>query len=318
MSISVWRPSSAVGRRLSAVRKCMNQPSEQIPSRYLKELPPRRLGIITQAIMLFGDMASQVGWLLFAAGSVFFWTVAVNSEARILFEERNIDWEDKAGVILSADSTNRSENGLRIWKYKHSVAVDGQRYLGESYSVDKKFDAMQIAFIRYDIANPHINYLIGLRRNEFSSKADWFLLVPLFGILLLLLPLKRNLRYIRLLKIGDFTRGKLVNKYLTGESIKKGGTVMPEFRYSFEFEHTGIKYLANCRTHETNKVEDEETEIVLYDRYRPHFNLVYDAVPNVPHINENGQLEPLWGMKAWVLFLPMFTVVVNFVFLLLS
>ncbi len=296
----------------------MNQLTKQIPPRYLKELPPRRLDLVTQAIMLFGDMASQVGWLLFAVGSVFFWTVAVNSEARLLLEERNINWEDKAGVILSADTTGRQENGLPIWKYKHSVAVDGQRYLGESYSVGKKFDTGQIAYIRYDAADPRNNFIIGLRRNAFSSKADWFLLVPLFGILLLLLPLKRNLRFIRLLKIGDFTRGKLVNKYPTGESIKKGGTVMPEFGYSFEFEHEGIKYLANCRTHETYKVEDEETEIVLYDRYRPHFNLVYDAVPNVPRINEEGKLEPLWGTKAWVLFLPVFTVVLNFVFLLLA
>ncbi len=296
----------------------MNPQAEQIPDRFLKELPPRQVNLVTQAIMLFGDMASQVGWLLFAAGSVFFWTIAVHSEARLLFEERQIDWVDKAGVVLAADTTNAIEDGLRVWKYRHSVSVEGQRHLGESYSVGKKFDNGQIVYIRYDAANPDHNFIIGLRRNEFSSKADWFLIIPVFGLLLLLLPLKRNLRFIRLLKIGDFTRGKLVNKYLTGESIRKGGTVMPEFRYSFEFEHDGIKYLANCRTHETNKVEDEETEIILFDRYKPHYNLVYDAVPNVPIINEEGHLVPLGGLKALVLFLPVFTIVLNLVYLIMS
>ncbi|MEZ4931886.1 MAG: hypothetical protein R2788_07190 [Saprospiraceae bacterium] len=96
------------------------------------------------------------------------------------------------------------------------------------------------------------------------------------------------------------------------------GTVMPEFRYSFEFEYEEIKYLANCRTHETDKVEDEETEIVLFDRYQPTFNLVYDAVQNVPNINEEGNMESLGGVKAWVLFLPVFTVVFNLVYLLTS
>ena len=292
----------------------MNQLPEQIPPRYLKELPPRRLDVVTQAVLLFGDMASQIGWLLVAMGSVFFWTIAVNSEARLFLEERNIDWQSKAGFIIAADSTLTVENnGQRVWKYSHSFGLDGQRYLGESYSVGKKFDAHQTAYIRYDANNPHKNYLVGLRRHEHSSQSDWFLLVPLFGLLLLILPIRENLRIIRLLKIGDFTRGRLVDKYATGESIKTGGSVMPEFRYSFEFEHTGIKYLATCRTHETNKVEDEETEIVLYDRYRPHFNLVYDAVQNMPVINEQGRMEPMWGLYAWVLFLPVFTVMFNFV-----
>ncbi len=296
----------------------MSQLPQPRPPRYLKELPPRRLDAVSQAILLVGDMASQVGWLLVAMGSVFFWTVAVHSEARLLLEERGVNWQSKAGYIIAADSTRTVEGTARIWKYRHSFGLDGQIYLGESFSVGKKFDPHQIVFIRYDADNPQKNFIVGLRRHEFSSKADWFLIVPLFGFLLLLLPLRRNLRIIRLLKIGDFTRGRLTNKYATGETIRKGGSVMPEFRYSFEFEHEGTKYLANCRTHETDKVEDEETEIVLYDRYDPTFNLVYDAVQNVPHINEQGVMEPLKGWQAWVLFLPVFTIVLNLVYLLLS
>ena len=298
--------------------KVMSELPQQVPSRYLKELPPRRLDWVTQAILFFGDLASQVGWFLVALGSVFFWTVAVHSEARLLLEERNINWQSKAGFIISVDSTNAVEGGQPIWKYQHSFGLDGERYFGESYSVGKKIDARQIAYVQYDADNPHKNFLVGMRRNEFSSKADLFLLVPLFGLLLILLPIRYNLRVIRLLKIGDFTRGRLVNKYATGETIKQGGTVMPEFRYSFEFEHKGVKYLANCRTHQTDQVEDEETEIVLFDRFEPHYNLVYDAVQNIPHINEGGHLESLGGIKGWVLFLPVFTVIFNVVNFMMS
>lgn len=296
----------------------MNPASEQIPSRFLKEEPPRQLDLLTQAILFFGDKASQLGWFLVALGSVFFWTVAVNSEARLLFEERNVEWASKPGIILAADSTAGFEGKQRIWRYEHSFAVEGHRFLGESFSVGKKFDALQTVHIRYDAANPANNYIIGLRRKAFSSRADWFLLVPLIGFLLLVLRVRHNLRIIRLLKIGDFTRGKLTHKYPTGETVKEGGTVMPEFRYSFAFEHNGEPYLAHCRTHETNKVEDEETEIILFDRYRPTFNLVFDAVPNIPHISESGHLERLGGVQAWVLFLPIFSIVLNLVYFLMS
>lgn len=292
----------------------MNEQLVEIPDRYLKELPPRKLDVMTQAILMVGDAASQVGWLLVAMGAVFFWTIAVHSEARLLLEERNVKWESKPGFIISADSTYALEGKERIWKYRHSFGLDGRRYKGESYSVGKKFDALQTAYVRFDPQNPSKNYLVGLRRNEFSSKADWFLLVPVFGLLLLVLPIRYNLRVLRLLKIGDFTRGKLVNKYATGETLRKGGSMMPEFRYSFAFELDGQPYLAHCRTAETDKVEDEETEIILYDRFNPTSSLVYDAVPNIPEINEAGQLEPLRGLTGWVLFLPVFTVVLNLVY----
>ena len=65
-------------------------------------------------------------------------------------------------------------------------------------------------------------------------------------------------------------------------------------------------------------MEDEETEIILFDRYQPTFNLVYDAVPNIPHINEEGHMEPMWGLKTSVLFLPVFTIVLNLVYFLTS
>lgn len=293
-------------------------PEQQIPPRYLKELPPRRLDIITQAVLFCGDAASQFGWFLLAMGSVFFWVVAIHSEARTWVDERNVDWQSKAGFVIAADSLIAQEHGEKIWKYRHSFALDDYRYFGESYSVGRKFDAGQIAYIRYDTNNPQKNYMVGLRRNEFSSKADWFLIVPVFGLLLLSLPMRYNFKVIKLLKIGDFTRGKMTNKYATGETVKKGGTVMPEFRYSFQFTHNEEPFIATARTHETDKVEDEETEMVLFNRYEPTFNLVYDAVPNVPHINEEGIMEPIRGLKAWVLFLPVFTVVLNLVYFVFS
>ncbi|MBI1226424.1 MAG: hypothetical protein GC192_14420 [Bacteroidetes bacterium] len=294
----------------------MNPPAEN--QRILRELPPRRLDWYTQAVLLIGDRVSQVGWALLAIGSVFFWTTSVNSEVRYWFQDKTVHWQDKQGVILEADSTSTVENGLRVWRYHHSVAPgDGYRYRGTSFSVGKKFDAGQLAFIRYNADDPRTNFAVGLRRSEHNWRANLLLLLPLLGFVLVLLPLRGNWRVLRLLKIGDFTRGKMFAKTPTGEVERFGVHVLPVFRFEFRFEHNGVVYHATCRTPHPALVEDEETESILYDRYKPSFNLVYDSVAHLPKITTAGKLAPMPWERAGVLFLPMFFLAVNLIYLLM-
>jgi hypothetical protein len=286
--------------------------------RTLRQLPPRRLDCYTQAVLLLGGYTSQVGWALLAIGSVFFWTVAVNSEAVQWFRGSTANWQDKEGVILEADSTGTVEDGQRIWRYLHSVAPgDGYRYKGVSYSVGKKFDAGQLAFIRYDADDPRNNFAVGLRRSEHRWQVNLLLLLPLLGLLLLLYPLRRNFKVLRLLKIGDFTRGRLFAKNPTGQVVRMGAKVLPVYRFQFRFEHNGTVYHATCRTHHPALVEDEDSESILFDRYKPSFNLVYDAVPHLPKITAAGWLAAVPVERAWVLFAPAFVVAVNLVYLVL-
>jgi hypothetical protein len=286
--------------------------------RILRELPPRHLDWYTRAVLFFGDRVSQTGWLLFAAGSLFFWTTSTHSEARLWFHHQTLDWGTKAGVVISADSTGKWEDKKQVWHYGHSFSLDGVRHLGESFSVGKKFDAGQIVYIQYDPGNPGYNFIVGLRQSLYPVRANWMLLLPLLGLFFMLYPVGQNLRFIRLLKIGDFTRGKLAGKTATNETVKTGGGVRPVMKYLFEFEYEGTIYHATCRTHRTDLVEDEETESILFDRYNPSFNLVYDAVPNVPVISTSGKMLPVPATKAWVLFLPAVGVAIKLVYLLLS
>jgi hypothetical protein len=289
------------------------------PQRNLRQLPPRQLDWYTQAVLLFGGYMSQVGWALLALGSVFFWTLAVRSEAVEWFRGSTANWQDKEGVILEADSTGTVEDGQRIWRYLHSVAPgDGYRYKGVSYSVGKKFDAGQLAFIRYDTDDPRNNFAVGLRRSEHRWQVNLLLLIPLLGLLLVIYPLRRNFKVLRLLKIGDFTRGRLISKNPTGQVVRLGAKVLPVFRFEFRFEHNGAVFHATCHTHHPALVEDEDSESILFDRYKPSFNLVYDAVLNLPKITASGKLASMPVQRAWVLFFPMFVVVVNGVFLLVG
>lgn len=297
--------------KIRTVTKPTERYPEASPGQVVKELPPRHLDLFTQAVLLLGDWVSQAGWGLLLAGSVFFWTTTVNSEIGG-FGKPDIVWKKKAGVVLQADSTGTLEGGQMIWRYKHSVNVDGRRYSGESFSDGKKFDAGQIAFVQFDAADPSHNFLVGLRQKQFREAINWFLFVPLLmGLPLALWPLRANLKFIRLLKIGEFSRGAFMDKTATGRSRKLGGSVLTELRYEFRFPHEGKEYLATCRTFNTHLLEDEDSEKVLYDRFEPTFNLVYDAVPNVPKIGADGKMQSLELWRGWVLILPLLTVVGN-------
>lgn len=294
----------------------MNPPAEN--QRTLRELPPRRLDWYTQAVLLLGGYVSQTGWALLAIGSVFFWHTSVNSGVKYWWRDQTVDWQSKEGIILEADSTSATQGGQRVWRYLHSFAPgDGYRYRGVSFSIGKKFDAGQLAFIQYNPNDPRDNYAVGLRRTQYAKRVNLLLLVPLAGLVLVAFSFPRKWRVLRLLKIGEFTRGKLFGKNLTGEVVRNGAKVLPVYRFDFRFEHSGTVYHSTCRTHHPALVEDEESESILFDRYKPGFNLVYDAVPHLPKITKSGKLAAMPWERAGVLFLPGFCLAVNLVYLVM-
>lgn len=282
--------------------------------RVLREMPPRHLNWHTRLVLLFGDPASQAGWLLLAVGSVFFWTTSIRSEAALWLEQKSTHWQRDVGQVLTADSTSLWEKGNHVWKYEYYFDLAGKQYHGVSYSPGKKFDPKQIVYIHYNPSNPDISYIIGLRRTPYPARLNVLLVIPLLGLALVLLPLRQRLKFLHILKIGDFTRGRLISKTPTGKTVREGIRVLPQFKYLFQFEHEGTLYLSSCVTHLGYLVEDEEAEIILYDRFNPQNNIVYDAVPNVPKIDESGRMCQAPTHKAWVVALPVFTLSFNLLF----
>lgn len=278
-------------------------------------MPPRHLNWYTRMVVLFGDYVMQAGWLLLAVGSVFFWTTSIRSEASLWLEQQRTDWQRQVGIVLKSDSVDVWEKGHHIWKYEYNFALAGKQYDGVSYSAEKKFDPEQIVYIHYDPTNPYLNYIIGLRRTPYPTQVNFLLIIPLMGLLLVLFPLRERLRFLHILRIGDFTRGRLISKSPTGKSVREGSRVMPQHKYLFQFEHEETIYTASCTTHHGQLVEDEEAEIILYDHFKPQNNLIYDAVPNVPEIDEAGRMCQAPNSKAWVVFLPFFTVIINLLFI---
>lgn len=288
--------------------------TETTPPRVLRELPPRRLDWYSMFVMLFGDWVTQFGWLLVAMGSISMWTPRVQSELTQWWEQRRVEWQKVPGTVVEVGELPLEEKGVNIWWHRYTFKLAGETYEGISYHRGKKFDPGQIAYIHYDPDWPWRSYIIGLRRNPRPAPLIPSLIVLVLGIVLVVAPLRRRLHQAHLLKIGEFTRGNLVSKEPTGKAIREGSRVLPEYKYLFQFEYQGTFYLASCSTHHTQQVEDEEAEIILFNPRRPTDNLVFDALTNAPSIDERGHLAPPPPLKSWTLFLPIFTIACNLLF----
>ena len=60
--------------------------------------------------------------------------------------------------------------------------------------------------------------------------------------------------------------------------------------------------------------DEPPREIVLFDRYDPKINVVYDAMPNAPIINSGGKISPALPIKMLGLIIPFLTILGNSIY----
>ncbi|MBI5915419.1 MAG: DUF3592 domain-containing protein [Bacteroidetes bacterium] len=283
-------------------------------NRQLRDLPPRHLNLFTKATVLSGGFLQMFGWIFFCMGSLFAWIFIPMSEVRFWFEFGK-EWKETPGKVVTAEPTNSSVNDQVVYSYLHSFELNGTRYTGKSYTTGQQYQGGEEVTVRYDANNPNDSHLAGSKRAIFPAFVLFVLIFPLVGLCFIVFSLRQNLRTVKLLEIGDFTRGKMTSKEATGSVVKINNTSYPVFKYQFEFEAGGKTHTATCKTHQGGLVEDEEREIILYDRFNPGYNLVYDAAPNVPAISEQGTLEPAPFGQVLYLLLPFVGIGMNLFFL---
>lgn len=282
-------------------------------SRQLRDLPPRNIDLFTKATVLFGGFTQQFGWIFFTMGSLFSWIFLPLSTVKFWFEFGK-KWQETPGSIVTAEPTNSSVNNVAVYSYLHSFELNGERYTGKSFTTGQQYQGGEEVIIRFDANNPHDSYVVGSDRAVFPAFVLFVLIFPLIGLGFIVHSLVNNWKVIRLLEIGEFTRGKLVSKEPTNVQINK----QPVFKYRFGFEAGGKTHYATCKTHQGWLVEDEGREIILFDRFNPDYNFVFDAAGNMPAITEDGMLKTASPGKVLYLLLPLMGIGLNLYFLLYS
>lgn len=287
---------------------------ENPSARTLRDLPPRSINILTKATVLFGGFLQQFGWIFFVMGSLFSWIFIPMSSVKYWFEFGK-QWEKAPGKIVSAEPTNSSVNNQTVYQYLQSFEVNGHRYTGKSFTVGQDYQGGEEVTIEYDAHNPSDSHVEGTRRAVFPAFVLFVLIFPLVGLGFILSAIRQNLKAIKLLSIGEFTRGTMCSKEATNSTIKINNNTYPVYKYSFEFQAGGRTHSAICKTHQSWLVEDEEREIILYDKYNPDLNVVFDAAGNMPAIKEDGMLATPDMGKLIYLALPLIGIGMNLYFL---
>ena len=283
-------------------------------SRRLRDLPPRRIHLFTKATILTGGFFQQFGWIFFTMGSLFSWIFIPASTVKFWFEFGK-KWQETPGKIVASEQTNSSVNDVTVYSYLHSFELNGERYTGKSFTAGQQFQDGEEATIRYDANNPGDSYVAGTDRAVFPAFVLFVLIFPIVGLAFIIYSLLSNWKAVKLLEIGEFTRGKMTSKEDTNTVVTINDKSYRVFKYHFEFDAGGKAYDATCKTHQGWLVEDEEREIILYDRFNPDYNFVFDAVANVPAISEEGMLEAASPGKMLYLLLPLLGIGLNLYFL---
>ncbi len=281
-----------------------------LSARQLRDLPPRQVGLFTKAVVLFGGFMQQFGWIFFVMGSLFSWIFLPMSSVKYWFEFGK-KWEKVPGKIISAEATNTAVNEEVVYQYLHSFEVNGQRYTGKSFTTGNDFQAGQEVTIEYNANDPSDSHIEGASRAAFPAFVLLVLIFPLIGLVFIIQGIRQNRKAIRLLEIGEFTRGTMCSKEATSSSVTINNNHYPVYKYNFDFEAGGRTHSATCKTHQAWLVEDEAREIILYDKYNPADCIVFDATANMPEITEQGMFASPGIGKIWVLTLPLMGIGMN-------
>lgn len=273
--------------------------------------PPRGVPWPVQASVLFGSFSSQFGWLFFGFGMIFVWPFGFFSALNAAYF-----WvgtlETTAGTVAAVTATNASEGDVPVYANQYLFRVEQleAEYRGESYTTGAQFAVGDSVTVEYLRNRPEISRIQGARAGTFSPWVFCFVgIFPAVGLAFIIFSLKNGLKGSRLLKHGQLTRGKLIDKQPTNTRINN----QTVYKLTFEFTAAnGQRYQASANSHQPANLEDEAREQILYDPANPQHAVLVDNLPGSPEIDEFGQVYAANFTKSMAtLILPGLVVLVH-------
>lgn len=182
------------------------------------------------------------------------------------------------GNITEVHGTNSYINDVRVYEYTYTYnPPDGGNYEGTGYSTGEIFEIDAPVQVIYKRDKQEISKAIELRLNSFPAGIGFIMLIfPLAGAIMLYFSTKKAINAIQVLKIGEIAYGKFLHKEATNTKTNK----QTVYKLTFEFTAKDNKvYQTVAKTHLYHRLEDEETEKLVYDPDDPENAVLLDALP---------------------------------------
>ena len=262
---------------------------------------PRHVPFSLRLINVF-NLGGQIGWGLFAFGSIFFWTFVTNADFSGLTMRGAL--QHASARVTEVKATGASVNRQAVMANHYEFSVAGRQYRGVSYGTSAPTDVE----VEFKDGDPETSRIVGMRRKMFGPGVSFVTIFPLIGLLIAVFAAKYGLARNGILRDGVLASGKLVEKIPTNMTINDQRV----FELTFEFTtRNGQRAQAKTRTHQPSRLEDDAQEQLLYDPQNPERAYLLDEAPAHPGVDGTGALIGRPVGAALRLVLPAIAIALN-------
>lgn len=251
--------------------------------------PPRSLGPALTARLLFGGFFSQFGWAFTAFGLLF---VLLFDGAGGVIEAIRFSGDPAvaAGEVTAWRSTSFNVNSQNVFETSYEYRrPDGSTGEGRSYASGRYLEAGTPVTVEYLERDPDRSRIEGMRTTPAGLAVVIVFLFPFIGLVFAAIGFRRGLRAYRLMAIGSLAHGKLAAREATMTRVNN----RPVMKLTFSFEaEGGGRFKATGKSRVTDRMEDEPTELIIYDPSEPSRAMVLDEFGCQPRVDGRGVFEP--------------------------
>lgn len=255
--------------------------------------PPRSVPLALRIRLLLGGFLNQFGWFFLGFGMIFVWVFGLNSDPWAMVDFGG-ELETCPGEIRQVVRTNMSEGGSEnsdgtpIYRYSYGFEYNGESFSGDSYALGQRRRQGDRVVIEFPVGKPQRSRIQGMRSAPFSALVLLVLIFPLIGTGFVVYGFRAGMRASYLLKHGEYTTGRLIDKQPTGASVNN----QPVYKLNFEFrDGSNRKHEAIAKTHQPQHLEDEDHEPLVYDPLHPERATLLDHLPGSPRFDPEGRIR---------------------------
>ncbi|GMV99721.1 MAG: hypothetical protein AMXMBFR84_08600 [Candidatus Hydrogenedentota bacterium] len=250
--------------------------------------PPRLIPVSLRLHLIFGNGWSLLGWLVLGFGSIFFWSMAVNSDLTSWYVFRG-ELERREAQLIESWETGVSIGEEPVTGHRYTFSLsDGHSIEDTSYHTGEAISVPQIVEIEYPQGKPEHSRITGMR-SAVMPLAGIFTSIPaIVGLVFACIGFRKGRYNARLLEVGEMARGKLLTKEPTNVRVND----QTVYKLTFSFTASDRRaYTASAKTHNTALLESEEGEWIVYDPYFPEQAVLIDSLPGTPGIGADGLFQ---------------------------
>lgn len=185
------------------------------------------------------------------------------------------------GVVTDSTETRLTVDDLRVWRHDFHYTLEGRVYEGRCYTTgNREFGGRNVA-VQYLPGDPAIARIVGTRSSLERNSGLFLLLLPLFGVIMLVGGLCEQRQGLWLLKHGRFAAAWVESVERTGSDVN----YQPEYAVVLRLTDLERKTTVTLRCHTPEVVTFAETRLqsgqhvaVLYDPKDPLRILMPEAL----------------------------------------